>query len=201
MASSIHPANITVPIMTLAHGDASPQISTLTSDPPQQPPPQLPHNPSFEDEISTSLLSAPIVPTSTSLSNNEETPTIPHIPPHQLPLPLSSPLRTYHLPQTNIHLTQKLGSIYGGPGLPHPAIIEAGQRLIEENGFTSQERLEDWVHRRIASLVREAERRAEGRVDARRGNERVREEIRVLEGDYEMERRAVERRLGGGGVR
>jgi hypothetical protein len=175
-----HAANITVPIMAF---------------PSPHPEPTTPHyNESFENSLMERTLASIPQPPPTA----EPVTTPFHIHPSVRPLPVDDVRRQHALASsTQVRLTEPAGSIYGGPGPSKETLRTEAQEMVEKHGFTSEKEFDEFISKQIEEHKAEAVARAARRLDAIKRNERVDEEIRMLEMEHQMEKRAMEKRTRG----
>jgi hypothetical protein len=181
--AATHPANITVPIMAYS----SPQPEPTTAQPPQ-------YSESFETSLAERTLS-----TATHASSTGRPITSPHHShPSTRPLPIDDARRQHALPSTtHLRLTEPGGSIYGGPGPSKEELRAEAQEMVEKHGFRSEKEFNAFIDKQVEENKAEAIARAARRLDAIKRNERVDEEIRMLEMEHQMEKRAMEKRARG----
>jgi hypothetical protein len=174
--ATTHPTNITVPIMAF---------------PPPEPS-TPPYDESFENAIMERAISTAAPP-----HGQSQTPTAIPILPAERPLPLSDSRRQHPLPSTSLLLTEQGGSIYGGAGSSKEKLRAEAQDLIDANDFTSKDELEELIGKKVEDTKQEARARAYRRLEALKKNARIDEEIRELEMNHQMEKRAMEKRTKG----
>ncbi|KAF1919093.1 hypothetical protein BDU57DRAFT_129408 [Ampelomyces quisqualis] len=96
-------------------------------------PATVPYNESFENDLMNLILHPPSNHSAPIQGDNN-----PMIPASQLPIPLSSTLRTHTSPIPGLHLTHANGYHTGGPG-PSSATIQAfAEKLVREHGVDIQ---------------------------------------------------------------
>jgi hypothetical protein len=169
-----------------AHTSPQPQTGVNeTSEPDPYSPHSVPYNEAFENALMTAILHP-----ENAISNNSAHPKTPTSPPDiaisDLPLPLTSPLRTHPSPiSPSILLTHANGYHTGGPGpsssFPH-TLSKFANQFISEHGIRDAGQLERAVEARIESLMGEVRERMREREEAVRRNEEVRKELSDLDG-------------------
>jgi hypothetical protein len=132
----------------------------------------------FENSLMEILLNPPPQPSSPRKPSDE----IPTISASQLPIPLSSNLRTHPSAVPGLYLTHKNGYHTGGPGPSPHTIEEFADRFIREHGIEDAGQLERVVEDVVRHKIEEAKQRMEKRkelVEKNRGIERELEDLRL----------------------
>lgn len=174
--AAVHQPNITVPIMAS-----------------QSPPSGAPkYTESFENEAMRALLNLPTAPTQITDPSASPAPVLPF----ERPLPLTDSRRTQPLSHTNISVTEPGGSVYGGAGASKEELLSEAQKIVDENGIKSEFGIKTFLARKVEALEDDAAGIARKRLEALEANARVEKEIRVLEQQYEMEKRAMLKSAG-----
>jgi hypothetical protein len=114
--------------------------------------------------------------------------------PEHLPIPLSSPLRTHRSPVPGVSLTHPSGSLYGGPQ-PHSAaeLHAYAQEVISSHGIVRRSDLRELIDTKIAEARTDLEDRLQERRAAKERNDVLKNEVRQLMVEREMEVRVAER--------
>ncbi|EON63378.1 hypothetical protein W97_02605 [Coniosporium apollinis CBS 100218] len=130
-------------------------------------------------------------------------PSLPTIPAHELPLPLTDPRRIYRSPLPGLLLTHPNGSPEGGPS-PFSSIPtthdEFAQHFIRLHGIRSPEELERRLGAAMQEQKDELRRRMRRREEAIEHNARIEKEIRNLVDQRAMEVK-LEEKLKAGAAR
>ncbi|KAF2824729.1 hypothetical protein CC86DRAFT_446867 [Ophiobolus disseminans] len=154
-------------------------------------PATVPYNEAFENDLMNLILHPPEnVPAPTP---SAETPMVPA---SQLPIPLSSSLRTHPSPIPGLHLTHADGYHTGGPG-PSPQTVEAfAQRFMREHGVSDEAELQDVIREVMAQKMGELRGRMLERERAVQKNREVDEELDKLRLQRDAEVRVLEKMKG-----
>lgn len=174
--------------------DASP--TTDDAIPKSQPtvdfsPATVPYNEAFENELMNLVLHPP--ENVTPPTPNGETPMIPA---SQLPIPLSSNLRTHVSPIPGLNLTHPNGYHTGGPG-PSPEIVRAfAEKFSEEQGVDDPQELRRAAEVMIEEKKGELRDRMREREKAVMKNREIEEELEKLRLQRDAEVRVLEKMKG-----
>tara|TARA_R110002003_G_scaffold1364_2_gene22903 strand:- start:5022 stop:5600 length:579 start_codon:yes stop_codon:yes gene_type:complete len=167
--------------------DAMPQSQPVVDFSPAT----VPYNESFENEVMNAILHPP--ENSSIPTPSRETPVVPA---SQLPIPLSSNLRTYPSPIPGLNLTHVNGYHTGGPG-PSPETLAAFRaKFMRDHQIETPEQFQDAVRAAIAEKVAEARDRMEEREKAVQKNRAIDEELEKLRLQREQEVRVLEKMKG-----
>ncbi|KAF2029329.1 hypothetical protein EK21DRAFT_67961 [Setomelanomma holmii] len=173
--------------------DASPADDVM---PQSQPvvdfsPATVPYNEAFENELMNAILHSPTNPSAPT--SNHETPVVPA---SQLPIPLSSNLRTHHSPIPGLNLTHANGYHTGGPG-PSPETLTAFRdKFMRDHQIETPEQFQDAIQAAMAEKMAEARERMEEREKAVLKNREIDEELEKLRLQREQEVRVLEKMKG-----
>lgn len=165
--------------------------SDLTSPSIDYSPATVPYNEAFENDLMNAILHPPSNPA--PRIHPTETPMLAA---SQLPISLSSPLRTYPSPIPGLYTTHANGYHTGGPG-PSPARVrEFSEQFVREHEIKGQEHLERVVAGLVEEKIGDVRRRMEDRERAVERNREVERELEGLRLQREAERRVLERAKG-----
>jgi hypothetical protein len=183
----------------MSNAPLTPSEDASPTSPQPQPvvdfsPATVPYNETFENDLMNLLLHPPTTSTP-PVPNND---TNPMIPASQLPIPLTSPLRTHSSPLPGLHLTHANGYHTGGPG-PSSATIQAfAEKFAGEHGLDLKDSAE--VKRVARAVLEEKMGEARGRMGERekavRRNREIDEELEKLRVQREDEVRVLEKMKG-----
>ncbi|PVI02923.1 hypothetical protein DM02DRAFT_274582 [Periconia macrospinosa] len=149
------------------------------------------YNEAFENALMNAILYGSSAAPRTPLSST------PVINPTSLPLPLSSPLRTYSSSLPGVLLTHPNGYYTGGPG-PNPSTVaEFARKFIAEHGIEDAGQLERVVEEKIKEKMEEVRERMRDREDAVNKNRGVERELEDLRMQRAAELRVAEKIKGG----
>lgn len=153
----------------------------------------VPYNEEFENELMKVILHAPSNPS--PRRRNEDTPIISA---SDLPIPLSSHLRTHPSPIPGLFLTHENGYHTGGIGPSAHIVNEFAQRFIAERGIGAGDvqALEQAVREQIQGRLEEAKTRMRKREEAVERNDKVQRELEDLRLQRQAELRVLERMKG-----
>ena len=155
-------------------------------------PATVPYNEAFENELMNLILHPPDNPPKPTPSS--ETPMVPA---SQLPIPLSSNLRTHPSPIPGLNLTHENGYHTGGPG-PSPQTIEAyAQKFMEEHNIQDTAELQSAVQEAMARQLEIAKDRMRAREKIVQKNSEIDEQLEKLRLQREAEVRVLEKAKGG----
>ncbi|KAH7392086.1 hypothetical protein DE146DRAFT_698866 [Phaeosphaeria sp. MPI-PUGE-AT-0046c] len=184
----------------MSHAPLTPIDSASPTSPQPQPvvdfsPATVPYNESFENSLMELILN----PSNT----NEPPPSAsasdpPMIPASQLPIPLSSPLRTHPSPVPGLHLTHPNGYHTGGPG-PSTSTMQAyAEKLAAEHGMDASdaEAVKKVARTLLEEKIGDARARMGEREKAVRKNREVDEELEKLRLQRDAEVRVLEKMKG-----
>ncbi|CAO2653220.1 Nn.00g026310.m01.CDS01 [Neocucurbitaria sp. VM-36] len=184
----------------MSHEDTTMSNAPLT--PGDEPEPQNPvvdfspatvrYDESFENSLMETILNPPEHDMSREPSHE------PHmIPASQLPIPLSSHLRTHTSPIPGLYLTHPNGYHTGGPGPASHTVKDFADKFIREHGIEDAGQLERVVEMTVRDKLREVEERMEKRNEAVEKNKGVERELEDLRLQRSAELRVMERVKGG----
>jgi hypothetical protein len=170
----------------MSNAPLTPSEDASPGEPQPQPvvdfsPATVPYNEAFENELMDIILHPP-ENSSLPTPNGEN----PMIPASQLPIPLSSNLRTHASPIPGLNLTHAGGYHTGGPGPSTPTIQAFAEKFVSEHGVDIQNTAEV---KKVAKVLLE-EKMAE--LNARMG-EREKAVKRNREIDEELEKLRLQR--------
>lgn len=144
------------------------------------------YNEAFENDLMHSILEP------SNLNSRPQT-SPPLIDPTALPIPLSSPLRTYPSPVPGILLTHPNGYHTGGPGPSPSTINEFADNFIKEYEIQDAGQLERIVEDKVRVLMYTAKDRMREREVAIQKNKDVEKQLQNLEEQRNIERRVAEK--------
>jgi hypothetical protein len=182
----------------MSNAPLTPSEDASPAEPQSQPvvdfsPATVPYNEAFENELMDVVLHPPenpLLPT----PNREP----PMIPASQLPIPLSSSLRTHPSPIPGLNLTHANGYHTGGPGPSTPTIQAFAEKIVSEHGVDIQNTAE--VKRVAKAMLEEkmAELKARmvEREKATKRNREIDEELEKLRLQRDAEVRVLEKMKG-----
>lgn len=153
----------------------------------------VPYNEEFENDVMNAILHGPSNPSPRGKSKDT-----PMIAAADLPIPLTSHLRTHPSPIPGLFLTHENGYHTGGIGPSAHAVNEFATRFIEERGLGAGnvEGLERAVRVEVEGRLEEVKSRMRRREEAVRENERVLRELDDLRLQRQAELRVLERMKG-----
>ncbi|KAH8719216.1 hypothetical protein GQ44DRAFT_730130 [Phaeosphaeriaceae sp. PMI808] len=156
-------------------------------------PATVPYNEDFENALMDLILHPP-----SPLPNPPPAQdTTPMIPASQLPIPVSSPLRTHTSPIPGLHLTHANGYHTGGPG-PAPETIRAfADKFISEHGIRDVDELRRVIGEEMSARKAQAKSRMLERERALTRNKEVEDELSKLRLQREDEVRVLEKMKSG----
>lgn len=154
-------------------------------------PSTVPYDETFENSLMEIILNPPHQPSPRKPSDD-----IPTIPASQLPIPLSSNLRTHTSAIPGLYLTHKNGYHTGGPGPPPHTIEEFADRFIREHGIEDAGQLERVVEDVVRIKLEEAKQRMEKRKELVEKNKSIERELEDLRLQRSAELRVMERVKG-----
>ncbi|OAK99190.1 hypothetical protein IQ06DRAFT_251130 [Phaeosphaeriaceae sp. SRC1lsM3a] len=182
----------------MSNAPLTPIDSASPTSPQPQPivdfsPATVPYNESFENAIMEIILNPPT--TTTNPSRSAENPMIPA---SQLPIPLTSPLRTYPSPVPGLHLTHPNGYHTGGPGPASSTMQAYAEKLAAEHGVDAAdaEAVKKVARAVMDGKVSEVRARMGEREKAVRKNREVEEELEKLRLQRDAEVRVLEKMKG-----
>ncbi|KAH7382252.1 hypothetical protein BKA66DRAFT_418617 [Pyrenochaeta sp. MPI-SDFR-AT-0127] len=155
-------------------------------------PATVPYDEAFENNLMEVLLNPP--PNEISKTPSHETPMISA---SQLPIPLSSHLRTHTSPIPGLYVTHINGYHTGGPGPSPHTIKNFADEFIRENGIEDAGQLERVVEGIVRERLEEAKDRMSKRSEAVEKNRGVERELESLRLQRSAELRVMERVKGG----
>ncbi|CAA9958821.1 hypothetical protein CFE70_002335 [Pyrenophora teres f. teres 0-1] len=155
-------------------------------------PATVPYDETFENNLMELLLNPP----PQQPSPRKQTHDIPTIAASQLPIPLSSNLRTHPSAIPGLYLTHVNGYYTGGPGPAPQRVQEYANRFIEEHGIEDAGQLERVVEDKIRIKLEEARERMEKRKELAESNRRIERELENLRLQRSAELRVMERVKG-----
>jgi hypothetical protein len=185
MADADTPSRPRLPTPGLSSSPTSPVI--------EYSPHTVPYNEEFENDIMNVILHAPSNPS--PRRKNEDTPMISA---SDLPIPLSSHLRTHPSPIPGLFLTHEHGYHTGGIGPSAHIVNEFAQRFIAERdiGAGDVRALEQAVREEIQGKLEEVKTRMRKREEAVERNDKVQRELEDLRLQRQAELRVLERMKG-----
>ncbi|KAF1945735.1 hypothetical protein EJ02DRAFT_451151 [Clathrospora elynae] len=142
-------------------------------------PATVPYDETFENNLMDLILNPPPPTHNSHRTPSRETPMISA---SQLPIPLSSHLRTHPSPIPGLYVTNVNGYHTGGPGPSPHTIQDFADRFIEEHGIEDAGQLERVAEEVVKRKMEEVRERMEKRrevVDRNRGIERELEDLRL----------------------
>lgn len=145
----------------------------------------------FENSLMDLILNPPSAPSPRKPSQD-----IPTISASQLPIPLSSHLRTHNSAVPGLYLTHKNGYYTGGPGPSPHTIQEFADRFIREHGIEDAGQLERVVEDVVRSKMEEVKERMGKRKEVVEKNKAVERELEDLRLQRSAELRVMERVKG-----
>lgn len=153
----------------------------------------VPYNEAFENGVMKAILHGPSDPS--PRRKDEDTPMIAAA---DLPIPISSHLRTHPSPIPGLFLTHENGYHTGGIGPSAHAVDEFAQRFVEEKGLGPGDvaGLEKAVRGEVEGRLEEVRSRMKKRERAVKENERVLKELEDLRLSRQAELRVLERMKG-----
>ncbi|KAF1842997.1 uncharacterized protein K460DRAFT_287417 [Cucurbitaria berberidis CBS 394.84] len=155
-------------------------------------PATVPYDENFENSLMEVILNPPENDLSRTPSRQ------PHmIPASQLPIPLSSHLRTHTSPIPGLYLTHPNGYHTGGPAPASHTVRDFADKFIQEHGIEDAGQLERVVEDVIREKTKEASERMERRSEAVERNRTVERELEDLRLQRSAELRVMERVKGG----
>ncbi|KAF3006603.1 hypothetical protein E8E13_007274 [Curvularia kusanoi] len=185
--------------MTDTHAPSRPRLPTpgLSSSPTSPvidySPHTVPYNEAFENDVMNAILHGPSDPS--PRRKDEDTPMIAA---SDLPIPLSSHLRTHASPIPGLFLTHENGYHTGGIGPSAHIVNDFAQRFIEEKGLGPGDvtGLEKAVRGEVEGRLDEVRNRMRKRERAVKDNERVLKELEELRLSWQQEARVLEKMKG-----
>jgi hypothetical protein len=154
-------------------------------------PSTVPYDESFENSLMEIVLNPP-----SQSSPRKPSDDIPTISASQLPIPLSSNLRTHASAIPGLFVTHKNGYHTGGPGPSPHTIEEFADRFIREHGIEDAGQLERVVEDVVRHKLEEAKRRMEKRKELVEKNRSIERELEDLRLQRSAELRVMERVKG-----
>lgn len=155
-------------------------------------PATVPYDEAFENSLMDVILNPP--QDELQRTPSRETPIISA---SQLPIPLSSHLRTHASPIPGLYLTHVNGYHTGGPG-PSPVTVKNfAEDFIRENGIEDAGQLERVVEGIVRERLEDAKERMWRRSEAVAKNREVERELESLRLQRSAELRVMERVKGG----
>ncbi|EOA90127.1 hypothetical protein ACJQWK_08103 [Exserohilum turcicum] len=145
----------------------------------------------FENSLMELILNPPA-----AASPRKPSQEIPTISAAQLPIALSSHLRTHSSPIPGLYLTHKNGYYTGGPGPSPHSVQEFADRFIREHGIEDAGQLERVVEDVVRSKLQEVRERMERRREIVEKNKAVERELEDLRLQRSAELRVMERVKG-----
>lgn len=152
-------------------------VDLLTSPSVDFSPSTVQYDETFENNLMEIILNPP---------SDQRIPTPSREPPmvsaSQLPIPISSPVRTHPSPIPGLYVTHANGYHTGGPGPSPHTIQEFADRFIREHGIEDAGQLERVVEEIVGQKMQEVRERMERRkevVERNRGVERELEDLRL----------------------
>lgn len=153
-------------------------------------PATVPYDEAFENSLMEVILNPP---KPSSKQPNHEPPVVAA---SQLPIPLSSHLRTHESPVQGVYLTHANGYHTGGPG-PSPATVkEFADQFIQEHGIEDAGQLERIVDEMVRDRKNEVWERMKKRNEAVEKNKGVERELDDLRLQRSAELRVMEKFKG-----
>jgi hypothetical protein len=182
----------------MSNAPLTPSEDASPAEPQSQPvvdfsPATVPYNEAFENELMNTILHPPENP---SLPTPNREP--PMIPASQLPIPLSSNLRTHASPIPGLNLTHAGGYHTGGPG-PSTATIQAfAEKIASEHGVDLQDTagMKRVAKALLDEKMAELKTRMEEREKAVKKNKEIDEELEKLRLQRDAEVRVLEKMKG-----
>ncbi len=157
-------------------------------------PATVPYNEAFENALMEAILNPPPQTTAPDRTISDEPPVIPA---SQLPVPLSSHIRTHKSPIPGVYLTHANGYHTGGPGPSPQTVKEFADSFIREHGIEDAGQLERMVESITKEKLELARIRMEKRKEAVEKNKAVERELEDLKLQRSAELRVMERVKGG----
>lgn len=154
-------------------------------------PSTVPYDETFENDLMNLILHPPSSPTRRTPSHESHV-----IAANQLPISLSSHLRTHPSPIPGLYVTQPNGYHTGGPGPSPYTVNEFAERFIREHGVEDAGQLERVVEALIKGKMEETRERMEARSEAVERNKGIESELEELRLQRSAELRVMERVKG-----
>lgn len=164
----------------------------LTSPAVDSSPDTVPYNEAFENDLMDLILHPPTAPTQPTSSLDTQI-----IAANQLPIPITSHLRTYPSPIPGLYVTQPNGYHTGGPGPSSHTVNKFAERFIREHDVDDAGQLERVVEALVKRKIEEARERMVARSDAVEKNRAIDRELEDLRLQRSAELRVMERVKGG----
>ncbi|EMD00499.1 hypothetical protein BAUCODRAFT_172013 [Baudoinia panamericana UAMH 10762] len=118
---------------------------------------------------------------------------LPFIPEHDLPLPLTDTRRIFASPLSGINLTHPGGYLEGGPGLDPEMDTFPDDFIANRPHIHTSVDLHRAIHEEVEKATELLRQRLRRREEARETNERVERELKTLMDEHKMEMRVHEK--------
>ncbi|KAF2125807.1 hypothetical protein P153DRAFT_369804 [Dothidotthia symphoricarpi CBS 119687] len=163
----------------------------LTSPAIDYSPATVPYNETFENDLMNTILHPPSNDTPRPHTHDARM-----VSANQLPIPISSHLRTHASPAPGLYLTHPNGYHTGGPGPSPVRIKEFAEQFVREHGIEDVGQLERVVEEMVARKMEEVRTRMQEREKAVERNKGVERELEGLRLQRSAELRVLEKLKG-----
>jgi hypothetical protein len=183
----------------MSNAPLTPSEDASPTEPPQsQPavefsPATVPYNESFENDLMNLVLHPPAL-----LPSPVPNPETPMVPASQLPIPLSSNLRTHASPIPGLNLTHANGYHTGGPGPTTETVRAFAEKVMSEHGVRDGdvEELRRVAQGLMEEKMAELRERMAEREKAVKRNREIEDELEKLRLQRDAEVRVLEKMKG-----